>query len=280
MSIDSTWLRCPNCFRELERVDPRILGCDAGHRFDLSKHGTVTLLPPRAPHTTGDGREMLTARADLLGSGVFDPIADELLEACRANEAAPDDLRIADLGCGTGFYSARLADGLPGTRFLLADRSPDAVRLATRALPTATGVVLDLWRPLPIRDGAADICLNVFAPRNPEEFARITRQGGYLLVVVPTERHLAELRARGGMLDIPGGKAEQVTAQFATAGFEPIATRRVEYVVRLDPAEVGALVGMGPSAHHLATGDGEPPSSVDAAHDVTVSVDVLRFRRG
>lgn len=286
MSIDSTWLRCPNCSLPLSRVDDRILGCADGHRFDLSKHETVTLLPPRAPHTVGDSREMLDARAALLGSGVFEPIATAVSEACAA--ATPhtrQPLRVADLGCGTGYYAAYLAEDFPGAAFLLGDRSPVAVRIASKAVPNATGVVLDLWRPLPMRDGVADVAINVFAPRNPDEFARILRPGGSLIVVVPTERHLQELRHRGGMLEIPGGKAEQVTAQLARAELASDGARRVEYVVALGPAQVRALVAMGPSAHHAEPGDaatgaaGSGDLDSGPAIDVTISVDVLRFHR-
>jgi SAM-dependent methyltransferase len=292
MSIDSTWLRCPNCSRSLAALDGRVLGCENGHRFDISKHETVTLLPPRAPRTAGDSREMLDARSELLGSGVYEPIAKAVAEACvEAAARAEGPLRMVDLGCGTGYYSARLAAVFPDGEFLLTDRSPDAVRLACRAVPRSTGVVLDLWRPLPIRDEAADLSINVFAPRNPEEFVRITRPGGSLVVVVPTDRHLGELRGRPGMLQIPGSKAAHVTAQLTRGGFEPDSSRRVEYVVSLGPARIRALVGMGPSAHHVpdeeaAMAEGSSTNESGSAPprepsvDVTVSVDVLRFRRG
>lgn len=290
MSIDSTWLRCPNCSRPLTELDGRVLGCETGHRFDISKHGIVTLLPPGAPRTVGDTREMLDARAELLGSGVYEPIATAIGEACAsAAHAGSGPLRIVDLGCGTGYYSAHLAAAFPGTAFLVADRSPIAVRMASRAVPHATGVVLDLWRPLPIRDASADVAINVFAPRNPDEFARITRSGGSLVVVVPTDRHLGELRAHGGMLDIPSGKADQVFDRFARAGFDLDEQRRVEYVVSLDEAQTRSLMGMGPSAHHVAEDAGdvavsptarpESAPASDATTEVTVSVDVLHFRR-
>jgi 23S rRNA (guanine745-N1)-methyltransferase len=288
MSIDSTWLRCPNCLRPLAALDGRVLGCESGHRFDISKHGTVTLLPPRAPRTVGDSREMLDARAELLGSGVYEPIASAIAEAADATGVSTRQLRVVDLGCGTGYYSAHLASVLPGASFLLADRSPAAVRVACRAVPEATGVVLDLWRPLPIRDASADLSINVFAPRNPEEFARITRRGGSLVVVVPTGRHLRELTGLPGMLQIPGSKAEHVTEQLARVGFAAEARRRVEYAISLDAASIRSLVGMGPSAHHVpdegtAAVSGTSPTwsvATDSPIDVTVSVDVLRFRRG
>ncbi|WP_430646519.1 methyltransferase domain-containing protein [Agromyces sp. GXS1127] len=279
MSIDSTWLRCPNCVSDLSEVSDRVYGCANGHRFDRSKHGFLTLLPPRAPRTVGDDRRMLAARAQLLDGGAFAPISDAVIAA--AGTASPTGqaaraLRIADLGCGTGYYSARLAAALPGTDVLLADRSPDAVRMALRAMPGATGVVLDIWRPLPIRDATADVILDVFAPRNPAEFARILRPGGRLVVVVPSAAHLGELRERGMILDIPPEKAATVTEQLAPTGLARAAARRVEYSIETDATHRALLAGMGPSAHHesarAASEDGT------GVRSVTVSVDVLEFR--
>ncbi|MRX42550.1 putative RNA methyltransferase [Agromyces kandeliae] len=278
MSIDSTWLRCPNCFSALDEIADRIHGCENGHRFDRSKYGYLTLLPPRAPRTVGDDRAMLTARAAVLDGGTYAPIAAELVSAVTEDRAAnelPQRLRVADLGCGTGYYSARVCDEIRGVDLLLADRSPDAVRMALRAAPAATGVVLDIWRALPIRDASVDVILDVFAPRNAPEFARILRRGGRVIVVVPTARHLRELRANGLLLDIPPEKDAAVSEQLTSAGFDLAARRRVEYRVEVDAGLRALLAGMGPSAHHvaaLASADGDA-----AVRSVTVSVDVLVF---
>ncbi|KRE23422.1 putative RNA methyltransferase [Agromyces sp. Soil535] len=280
MSIDTTWLRCPNCFLPLEAVDARVLGCGAGHRFDLSKHGFVTLLPPKAPTTKGDDRGMLAARSSLLDGGAYAPIAAAIADVAAAvpPSASGAPLRIADLGCGTGYYSATLARAVPGAAFLLADRSPDAVRMSLRALPGATGVVLDLWRPLPIRDGVVDVALNVFAPRNGVEFARVLRPNGRLVVVVPAAEHLHELRRSGALLDVPPGKADRVAEQLGESGFELKSKTSIEYALETDAATRSLLAGMGPSAHHAAS-----LSPVTGSNDdligVTIAVDLLVFAR-
>ncbi len=283
MSFDSTWFRCPNCLLALPAVDELTLGCATGHRFDVSRHGTVTLLPPRAPRTIGDSRDMLDARRSLLDSGLFRPIAEAIVESGSARSGSRAPHRVADLGCGTGYYAARLAEAVPAT-VLAADRSPIAVRLATRSIPRSTGVVLDLWQPLPIRDGAADIVLNVFAPRNPPEFARVLSAAGRLVVTVPTPSHLRELRQAGALLDIPDGKADRVIAQFAAVGLSLQRSTSVEYGSSADAAVQAQLAGMGPSAHHAAAlgSSGGPGGGVTASHaiTVTISVDVLVFGHG
>ncbi|WP_022887744.1 methyltransferase domain-containing protein [Agromyces italicus] len=288
MSIDSTWLRCPNCFLDLSPIDDRVFGCGSGHRFDRSKHGYLTLLPPGAPRTIGDDPEMLRARAELLGSGAYAPISDALVEAVRSvAKDAPgspfpggsgSSLRIADLGCGTGHYSAELARALPELQFLLADRSPDAVRASLRALGDATGIVLDIWRPLPLRTDSVDIILNVFAPRNLEEFARVIRPGGSILSVVPTERHLQELRRDGLVLDIPSGKSSRLIEQLGDAGLTLHSTAAVEYSLQSDAATRLRLAEMGPSAHHvetLALHAAGARVNIEPLDPVTVSVELL-----
>ncbi|MBM7504735.1 methyltransferase domain-containing protein [Agromyces aurantiacus] len=275
MSIDSTWLRCPNCFSDLSPVGDRVFGCDHGHRFDRSKYGFLTLLPPKAPRTVGDDRDMLAARAALLGSGAYAPIADEVVRSIASCVARSDGerLRVADLGCGTGYYAERVAAATGDVDLLLADRSPDAVRAALRALPESTGVVLDIWRPLPLRDAGADVILDIFAPRNPGEFARVLRTHGTLVVVVPRATHLAELRAAGMLLDIPPEKSVTVSEQLAVAGIERRTARSVEYTLSADRATRALLAGMGPSAHHATS----PADDHAEAVEVTVSVDVLTF---
>jgi SAM-dependent methyltransferase len=301
-------------------VSDRTFGCDHGHRFDQAKHGYLTLLDPRAPKTIGDDRAMLEARETLLASGVYAPIAHAVADAVQqvahrrsassvlASAEPGDDspggevsgqqgrspaarsasgLSVADLGCGTGYYAANVVDRVHVTRLLAADRSPDAVRMTVRALtdqvPT-TGVVLDLWRPLPLRHESADVLLDVFAPRNPPEYARVLRPGGALIVVVPTERHLAELRASGAMLDIPGGKDARVVEQFEAVGLALSGRVRIEYEDRTDASTRALIAGMGPSAHHLeaspaSAGARSSADAVDALQGVTVSVDVLTLTR-
>lgn len=278
MSIDTTWLRCPNCLLDLGAIDQRTFGCATGHRFDLSKHGIVTLLPPRAPKTIGDDRSMLDARATLLESGAYAPIAMAIVDAVSSAgmNGSTDAPRVADLGCGTGYYSAFLGGAIHAAEFLLADRSADAVRMSRRAIPSSTGVVLDTWRPLPLRDDVADVVLDVFAPRNPPEFARILRPGGVVVVVVPTAEHLHELRDEGAMLDVPAEKAELVAERFGEAGLTRRARIAVSYVLDASAETQALLVDMGPAAHHA---DRRPAPRIDGA-TVTVSVDVLVFEHG
>jgi len=273
----AAWLRCPNCFSDLEAVtdaSPAALGCENGHRFDVNRRGYVTLLPPRT-RVVGDSAAMLDARAELLESGAYAPIRDALITAVRPS--APRT--VLDSGTGTGWYLHGLLDGLgaPGApaRGLASDLSPAAVARAVRGRDDVDGLVVDVHAALPLRDGVADAVTVVFAPRNLAEFARVLRPGGVLAVVVPRPEHLGELRAVSSMLDVPEGKAGTLSLSLAR-WFVPASARHVAYELELTSDRARQLQGMGPSAHH-ASGSGDEAAQLPAS--VTVSVDVLTYER-
>lgn len=274
MSLPSLaeWLRCPACSRDLRALDSLVLGCDGGHRFDVNRRGYVSLLLPRSA-VVGDKAAMLDARDAFLRAGWYSPIRDALTEL-----ADPDaGERVLDLGCGTGYYLSGVLGRTAGIRALACDLSPAAVARTVRATG-ADGVVADVWRPLPIRTGSATLLLNVFAPRNPGEFARVLAPGGALLSVVPTAAHLAQLREAGLALDVPADKAAHVAERLGGA-FVLERSLSVRFPMLLGAADISALIAMGPSAHHTqSTGAGHDLASAPP-RTVTASVDVLRFRR-
>ena len=147
---------------------------------------------------------------------------------------------IVDLGSGPGYYLAAVLDANPGARGIALDSSRPALRRAAQAHPDITAVACDIWDALPLQDDVADVVLDVFAPRNPEEMRRILKPGGTIVVVTPTERHLREL----GLLKVHPEKRERLIADLGA----PADERLVEFVLELE--DVGPLVAMGPNAHH------------------------------
>ncbi|MEW2618948.1 methyltransferase domain-containing protein [Streptomyces sp. NPDC048106] len=262
-------LRCPTCRAPRLRPARGALRCSAGHAFDLARHGYAGLLTG-ARATSGDDAPMVRARERFLATGGYEPLRRTVARLAATGQRA-SRVRAVDAGCGTGYYLAGVLDRLPGARGLGLDSSARALRAAARAHDRAAAVSWDVFRPLPLTDGAADVVLDVFAPRNPAEFHRVLRPGGRLVVVRPTPRHLAELRDRlPGMVAVDPDK-ERRLHQALHPFFEATGTERVEYGLTLDAAQALDLMAMTPSARHR-----EPAGS---AGRVTVSALATVYRR-
>ncbi|PYC77038.1 23S rRNA methyltransferase [Streptomyces tateyamensis] len=268
------YLTCPHCALGLALdAAGRTLRCGGGHAFDVARQGYVSLLPGDAHTGTGDTAEMVAARADFLDAGHYEPIARALASTAAELEAAG---LVVDLGAGTGYYLARVLEALPGAVGAALDISKFALRRAAKAHPRAGAVVCDAWRPLPLAGAAADLLLNVFAPRDGAEIHRVLRPGGHLLLVTPTTRHLAELVGALGLLAVDVDKDRRV-AEKLSPHLEPVDQREVEFELRLDHRDAAAVVGMGPNAWHtapdaLAAALGALPEPVAVTGSVRVSV--------
>jgi 23S rRNA (guanine745-N1)-methyltransferase len=229
----------------------------------------VNLLHARIPSGTADTAAMVAARVDLLGSGVYDPLADELATHAR-------DGLIVDAGAGTGYYLARVLDAAPGAYGLALDVSAIALRRAARAHERAGAAVWNLWEPWPVASDSATVILNVFAPRNGPEFHRVLAPGGTLVVASPNPGHLGELAEL--VVSVDERKAERIDATLGEL-FTLDGRTEVTRQVRLSPAQVRQVVGMGPSAHHLhRDGRQERLDAVTEPVDVTTSFTVSVYR--
>ena len=283
-------LRCPHCAAGLA-LDGGSVRCAAGHTFDVARQGYVNLALAGGPPLRGDTAAMVAARAAFLGAGHFDPISDVVADAVvGAVGVAGADAEIAvaggvvgcvvDLGAGTGHHLARTLDRLPGRAGLALDSSRFALRRAARAHPRIGAVACDAWRALPVRDATAAVVLSVFAPREAAEIARVLAPGGALVLVTPTERHLAELVAALGLLSVDERKAQRVQETIGVQ-LEPLRATLCERTLELDGAGARAVVQMGPSAHHLdADALEERLAALGERVRVGVSVRVSVFRRG
>jgi 23S rRNA (guanine745-N1)-methyltransferase len=92
--------------------------------------------------------------------------------------------------------------------------------------------------------------LNVFAPRNAAEMARVLAPDGSLLVVTPNQQHLAELVDVLGLVTVDEKKERRLQESFADA-FVQTGSDVIEETLRLGRADVEQLVLMTPSARHL-----------------------------
>jgi 23S rRNA (guanine745-N1)-methyltransferase len=269
-------LCCPHCGAELDSVGGAVR-CGAGHSFDVARQGYLNLLPGDARTGTADTAAMVAARERFLAGGHYVPVADRLAAVCE--QAVGADGCVVDVGAGTGFYLATVLERLPDRVGLALDISKHALRRAARADPRIGAVGCDAWRPLPVRDGVAALALSVFAPRDPDELARILAPGGALAVVTPTRGHLSELVPAVGMLTVQERKRERLEGKLGGA-FATEGETDVEHQLALGHADLRALVAMGPSARHLdADQVAERVAALPEPFAVTLSVRVATYRR-
>lgn len=266
-------LRCPTCRAGDLYADRGALRCPVGHAFDIARWGYASLQTGTRA-TSGDNAAMVQARERFLATGGYAPVRDAVIHL--ASDDSPEEGTVVDVGCGTGYYLAGVLAQLPGARGLGLDTSVRALRSAARAHERAAAVTWDVFRRFPLADNAADVVLDVFAPRNPAEFRRVLRPAGRLIVVRPTGQHLTELRSRvPAMVTIDRNK-ERRLHRAVDPYFEPIVTERVEYSISLVGAEALDLVAMTPSARHVSHAE---LSDGDLLPDrVTVSVLATAYR--
>lgn len=217
---------------------------------------------------------LIAATAEALGEKVLDDAAHQPTSVARAEISNAENQRAAvagkevgeaksrragvagglvvEVGAGTGYYLRGVVGAGEGRWGLALDVSRYAARRGAKVDPGRIGaVVCDAWRELPLQDRAARVVLNVFAPRNAEEMARILAPGGSLLVVTPNQAHLAELVAVLGLVRVDEEKERRLTESLS-GSFQKTSSEVVEVAMQLDHAAVERLVAMTPSARHTS----------------------------
>lgn len=283
------YLSCPLCDAPLSRRGAALV-CRRAHAFDIARAGYCNLLPParRGAPPPGDSREMVLARRRFLDGGHYAPLADAiagLAARCLAGDAGArvGHVGLVDAGCGEGYYLERVRNQLRrasvGTPIacLGLDISREAIGLAARRAPDAAFLVADIRRRLPCRTAALHLLLNIFAPRNAREFARVLAPGGHLIVAIPAAAHLAELRATFPLLGMQPDKRNRVLALFA-GDFALVESLDLGYDLALDGDGLADLVQMLPRARPL------PPAvraeaGARASFRTAVGFEILLLRR-
>ena len=277
-------LACPVCGRPLGEAD-RVLRCSLNHSFDVAREGYVNLLPPAASRErAGDLGEMLRARRRFFEARGFAPLEDALRrEAVRVAASSAGEIRVLDAGCGDGralrLVRTALRDAFPGraVRAFGFDVAKEAARMSARADSECACFAADTRRRLPVADGAFGILLDLFAPRNMPEFARVLSEGGAMVCVFPKPGHLAGLREAVSLIDVHPEKERLLFAQ-AEPFFDLEREEDLDFALDLTPALCADLVRMTPSARHLSESDFAALEKRDPP-EVRAGLRMLTFRK-
>lgn len=263
-------LRCPVCGMGLNS-EPRRYCCENGHSFDRAKSGYVNLLRRQSRRVRGDDPAMVAARRDFLDAGYYAPLLDGLTEVLLAHRPAA----WADIGCGEGWYSCQLVRALHqngvDTAFVGFDISADALRFAANRTKRMGCTNME-WavasiNHLPLGDASCDALLNIFAPVEADEFARVLKPDGILVRAIPLERHLWQLKEavypkpyeNRPVLEVPDGfQLESLRRIETTVTVTGDALKNLfamtPYVRKTSPADAAKLAQMESLTTELAFG--------------------------
>jgi 23S rRNA (guanine745-N1)-methyltransferase len=239
--------------------EERRLVCPRGHSFDVARSGYINLLQPqeRRSKNPGDTTAAVRARRRLHDRGVTEPLLRAVGEMAAAS---PSDI-VLDAGCGDGFYLGSLARQ-SGFEAHGVDISIPAVDAAARRYPECEWIVANADRRLPYADRSFSIVLSITARMNADEFRRVLRDNGRLLVAVPAPDDLSELRGTGR--DLVTRTVETFSHDFTLVDW-----RRAATTADLDARAV----------HDVLLSIYRPMRSQPAeAMRVTFSLDLLLFR--
>lgn len=186
-------MRCAVCGETLVVSDDGRSALCSGprrHCFDFSKDGYLSL--PMS--SGGDSKSAVEARRSFLDKGYYEPCANAVADAlyrCVGSDAA-----VIDAGCGEGYYTsmiARRTGGVIGFDLSKFACSAAAKRAKCDMLDNILYSTASVFE-LPVRDSSADAVVNIFAPCAEDEYRRVLRDGGYLLVVGAGKEHLMGLK--------------------------------------------------------------------------------------
>ena len=241
---------CPACAEPLTRSGS-VSACPEGHSYDVAREGYVNLLLAQHRHSRDPGysKEMIAGRRDFFDAGHYQPLADDVARLVLDHLPDRPAAVVLDAGCGEGYYLRRLRrladhdETGRSARLHGIDISKHGIRVAAKRDPAGHYAVAAIHR-MPVRPAGVDLLLTHFSPVSAEDFHRVVRPGGVVVVSGPGPRHL--YRFKELLYDRPA-EHEQAGPLAGDPGFALVETRRIQHPLTLrGDGEVTNLLGMTP----------------------------------
>ena len=185
-------LKCPVCGAEMQR-EGGTLSCKGvrRHCYDFSGAGYINLAGAKQAGG-GDDADLIRARTAFLEKGYYAPVAQRI---CEILNALCESGVVLDAGCGEGYYAAQMAKagfsvlGVDLSKRGITHAAKHARREALNALFAVAGIFT-----LPMQDASVDAVVSLFAPVCEEEFLRVLKPGGVLILAGAGAEHLFSLK--------------------------------------------------------------------------------------
>lgn len=232
-------LICPVCGEKLGLTEKSYV-CRNKHSFDIAKSGYVNLLLSKHLGKTvhGDNKFMVQARRTFLDKGYYSPLKDIL---CSTVKKYLRGNVILDAGCGEGYYTASIAETVPHTEIVGIDISKTAAEYAAKRCKSVVFATASVFH-IPIADNSCDMVVTMFAPYCGEEFQRVLKDNGIMIMAIPSEYHLWELKQ--AVYDVP---YKNEVKPYELEGFRLIKRHRIRDKISLDSQEdIHSLFSMTP----------------------------------
>ena len=263
------------CRRPLERR-AGAFACARGHSFDVARGGYLNLLQPqdRKSPIAGDPPAAVDARARLLDDGIGRHLLTAVANAVPAIVPLSAASVVTDLGCGTG-HLLGLINGASGAVTIGIDLSARAIEVAARRAPSLQWVIANADRDLPLLTDGVDLLLSINARRNPAEAARVLAPTGALIIAVPADDDLRELREVVLGEAVGRTRVDALVAEHAD-GFRVVDQFATRETRRCNPAALRDLLA---STYRGARRSQAQRLETLDEMDITFASDVVIFRR-
>ncbi|UKI16453.1 MAG: methyltransferase domain-containing protein [Ruminococcus sp.] len=226
----------------------------------------------------GDNKMMVNARTEFLSKGYYSHLAQAVCDAVCVHFHGGV---LLDAGCGEGYYTEEIFKAISGNKYgfklLGIDISKICLRPCGKAAEGSASVRGGGGKHffhLPLADGSVDMAVTMFAPFCREEFCRVIKSRGYLIMAIPAEDHLMSLKA--AVYDKP---YKNQTADYEVEGFEFLESRKISRSIFIDnPKDIQSLFSMTP--YYYKTGE-EGHRRLEALEslETEASFEVLIYKR-
>ncbi len=184
-------LQCPICGSTMyEGEDARTCRCRGQriHSYDFARSGYLHFASPKDGE--GDLKPAIRSRTLFLSKGYYAPLSDAV-NAILTEFGAES---VLDAGCGEGYYTNRMAGERAALGVDLSRAGIDAAAKQARVCGSNAAFIVGSIFSLPVATQTFDAVTNLFAPCSEEEFERVLKTDGILILVGAGERHLMGLK--------------------------------------------------------------------------------------